>query len=266
MLHKLATRLDKLGFRRSLASLASVAYPGQQFSVSPDGHWVNHQEACTIVSPSIHTASDRDMREWVMDTWTYCYTPKDGDVILDIGAGVGEEAVVFSRLVGSGKIYAIEAHPDTYRCLSETLKRSGAHNVTPLHLALADTDGVARIDSGTAHVANSILSDTGVEVVQRSLDSLAAELNINTIDFLRMNIEGAEKFAIRGMTETIKRIANVCISCHDFAADIYRDDSFRTKAEVRIFLESNGFEVVTRPPDPAKPWVSDYLFGRLKRV
>lgn len=266
MLHRIAALIDRFGFRRPLASLASLAYRGQQFSVSPDGYWVNQQESCTIVSPSIHTAADRDMRAWVMETWAYGYTPKAGDVILDIGAGVGEEAVVFSRLVGSGKIYAIEAHPDTYRCLADTLKRSGIHNVTALQLALADTDGVAYIDTGTQHVANSILSNVGVAVARRSLDSLAAQHGIGTIDFLRMNIEGAEKFAICGMTETIKRVANLCISCHDFIADRTGDDSFRTKNEVCEFLESNGFDVVTRPHDPAKPWVSDYLFGRSRET
>lgn len=46
------------------------------------------------------------------------YAPKDGDVIIDIGAGVGTETLIYSMMTGkNGKVFAIEAHPATSRSL-----------------------------------------------------------------------------------------------------------------------------------------------------
>ena len=46
------------------------------------------------------------------DYWLQHYRPQEGDVIVDVGAGRGEDTVTFSRAVGqTGRVIAIEAHP-----------------------------------------------------------------------------------------------------------------------------------------------------------
>ena len=51
------------------------------------------------------------------------YQPRKGDVIMDVGAGVGEEALMFSREVGEhGRVICVEAHPRTYRCLEKLVR------------------------------------------------------------------------------------------------------------------------------------------------
>ena len=53
------------------------------------------------------------------DYWFEHYQPKPGDVILDVGAGRGEDVLAFSREVGgTGRVLAIEAHPVSYRILA----------------------------------------------------------------------------------------------------------------------------------------------------
>ncbi len=262
MFHAIASRLDRLGLRRPLAVAASLAYPRQSFSVDDLGNWVNQQVEYTIVSPTIHTAAFADIRAWVLETWCHGYTPRRGDVVVDVGAGIGEEALVFSRLVGpSGRIVAIEAHPATFACLASTVQRSGLTNVEPVECALGESDGSASISTGNQHLANSIMAGGDHIVAKRSLDSLAAELGLDRIDFLRMNIEGAERLAIQGMTKCIDDVRNVSISCHDFVADSTGDDSFRSKAQMRAFLKDSGFKLMTRSAENERPWVGDYLFG-----
>ena len=246
MLLRVAQILDGLGLRSLVAKAASLAYPGQRFFVDEAGRWVNEQLEGTIVSPIIHTTRYRSYRDWALVHWTQYYGLKRGDIILDLGSGVGEEAVVFSRCIGpSGRMFAVEAHPGTFECLSETVRRSGLTNVQPVQCAVGDHDGTATISSGHAHLANSLLKDGDETVPMLTVDSLVAKLGIDRIDFFRTNIEGAERLMLGGMTNSAAIIRNLCISCHDFVADAGGDDSFRSKAAVLEWLQDNGFTVLT---------------------
>lgn len=252
MLFRVAQRLDAFGLRPLVARLASLAYPDQKFSVDDRGRWINEQAECTIVSRDLHTARYSVLADQVAHLWLYRYTPRSGDVVVDVGAGMGEEAIVFSRLVGpSGRVLSIEAHPETFACLEQTVLRSRLSNVTTIHCALADADGKAVIGDED-YLGNSILRGGAIEVPQRSLGSLCAEQGVERIDFLRMNIEGAEKLAVRGMGGIPVR--NICISCHDFCG-------LPSKAEVTTTLESLGYRVETRPAEPGAPWIGDYLYA-----
>ena len=52
------------------------------------------------------------------DYWFHVYQPQPGDVIVDIGAGRGEDVFAFSKAVGrTGHVWAIEAHPTSYTML-----------------------------------------------------------------------------------------------------------------------------------------------------
>jgi hypothetical protein len=97
-------------------------------------------------------------------------------------------------------------------------------------------------------------------VKSTSLDELVDDLALERIDFIKMNIEGAEKLAIQGMDRTLRKTRTVCISCHDFKADQDGDEALRTKTAVREFLVEKGFRVTTRDDD-ARPWVRDQLIA-----
>lgn len=242
----------------------SVLGRRQRFSTDAAGHWVNQQEQATIVSPIIHTTQFDAYRDWVMDNWAWQYEPKAGDTIIDVGAGVGEEAVVFSKLVGpSGTLVAIEAHPVTFACLQASLQRSRLTNVIPVGYAITEKDGTVSIADTENHLANSVMTAEGAQTIpSRSLDSLAEELGLGPIALLKMNIEGAERLAVEGMTALSKRIRHVVISCHDFVSEAGNGgDEFRTFSEVRNRLEALGFEITTRP-DHHHAWTRYYLYGR----
>lgn len=249
MLYAVAEKLDRLGLRPLIARAATLAYAEQSFSVDTDGHWVNRQKECAIISPTIHTARYSAIRERILDHWCWDYMPQQGDIIIDCGAGVGEEAVVFSSL--AGQILSIEAHPETYACLAKTVQRSGFNNVVPIHCAVADKSGTAFIDSND--IASSIMRTGNIRVPQRTIAELAA--NLPRIDLLRMNIEGAEKLAVHGVPWA--KVRNVAISCHDFCG-------LPSKAEVRSVLESKGFAIRTREVPQGQPWIADYLYAKCR--
>jgi len=181
-----ATAIDRPGLRGLVAFAANMVLRGrggggQRFSVDDQGRWVNAQPHATIVRPTIHTVPAEDIRNTVLDNWCWQYLPKAGDVVINVGAGVGEEAVVFSSLVGpAGRVVSIEAHLETFECLRGTIERSSLNNVTALPAAVTDQLGQVRIHDQGNHLANSIIAvgeDGGEIVVSRTLDSVAEELS-----------------------------------------------------------------------------------------
>jgi FkbM family methyltransferase len=197
--------------------------------------------------------------------WFHQYKPKEGDVIVDIGAGIGDDAIVFSHAVGQrGRILSVEAHPATFRLLQKNCRYNRLENVTALHQALMDKTCAVAIETRSGYQANTIsqLKDnrqSSLSVPACSLDELCARQKIDHIDFLKMNIEGAERFAIKGMPRMIGHISQLCIACHDFIGE--HNDFYRTKGLVVDFLKSNGFEVSLRENHP-DPWVRDHVYGK----
>ncbi len=253
--------LDGIGLRRPLAMVLSLVMPGRRFSVDRAGRWVNWSRAATIVSPSLHFTPYEKVHGWVIENWCWDYRPKAGDVVIDIGAGIGEETVAFSKMVGpTGRVISIEAHPETFSALVATVERSKLDNVTLLNCAVADKNGSIQIGTADCHVASSIFQGAGTTVPAKTLDSIVDQLGLGDIAFIKMNIEGAEKLAIRGMDAVIWRLSATCISCHDFVADLQHDEQFRTKSEVLAALRAHGFRIRSRDDHP-ECWVRDYLYA-----
>jgi FkbM family methyltransferase len=197
------------------------------------------------------------------DYWFHLYRPKPGDVIIDIGAGDGSDLPAFSRAVGpNGRVVAVEAHPRTALLLERMRKWNRLHNVTIHQRAIVNRRGAVYIDDLDAHIRNAVSfsrrGNRGHEVPGLSLDELCREEGLQHIDFLKMNIEGAERHAIEGADETMRRVTHICVACHDFLA--ITDDSLRTKAIVVDFLQRRGFRIVTRQDDP-RDYVRDHVHG-----
>jgi FkbM family methyltransferase len=249
--------------RRPLAAAVTLAYPGHRFRVDREGRWMNIQARATFVSPTLHTSSYDHVASWVRDNWAWDYQLVPGDVVVDVGSGIGQETVVFSNWVApSGRVVSIEAEPATFSALRATVEQSGCENVELIECAIMDADGEISIGIGQHHVANSVLYGGGEPVPARSLQSLLDQLGVDKVDFIKMNIEGAEVNALEGMGPWLGRCRAACISCHDFVADLGGGDSFRTKARVREMLERAGYVVRTRPDHP-DIWVRDYLYAHL---
>lgn len=262
---RIATHLDRLGMRRLVAKVSGLAYHDRTFAVDARGRWVNKQHDCVIVSPDINTMPFAAVRAIAERNWCHQYTPRRGDIVVDVGAGIGDEIVAFSKMVGdTGRVIAIEAAPGTFACLQETVQRSGLNNVTCLNVAVDEREGFATIEDGDAHLANSIRGKSGARVRATSLDILFQDLALDRVDLLKMNIEGAEKMAVRGLNEHVAKVRHVAISCHDFIAPEDEHSFFRTKVAVTADLRDRGFDVAGRDAVEGEPWVGDYVYGTRK--
>jgi FkbM family methyltransferase len=203
----------------------------------------------------------RRIFEDATDFWFHVYKPQNGDVIVDIGAGVGFDTIAFSRAVGpAGTVISIESHPTTFRRLKKVCELNQLTNTICLQVAVVDREREVYMNDLPDDLFNSATlepSPNGVFKVEgNSLDSICKQQDVERIDFLKMNIEGAERVAIDGMSEVIGKTRFVCIACHDFLAD--QSETFRTRETILDFLKRHDFQVIQRREDERRA-VRDHL-------
>lgn len=275
-MHQLRLRarhwVDQLGETatgRKVTPMAWTLYmtmTGRPCRVERVGHgWKHSFKEGVIYAPSPGGPSLQQLDAVTHDIYLQPFTLAPGATVIDIGAGLGTEARLLSRLVGSnGTVIAIEAHPGIYDYLRHNIKANSWQNTRGLHFAVVDRVGsVLLTDDMSEHICNNIFSPgehQQVEVPATTLDSLVSELGISTIDLLKMNIEGAEIQALQGATESLANTRQIYVSCHDFKAEWNGDDSIRTRSKVIEMLEAAGFQLTYRLND-SRPWVRDAVYG-----
>ncbi len=281
LLRRLIRTLDRPGGRTILATLAT-SYArkkiGWDVRILYDAAWLHGLNGDYVVDSDrfdYYTATILSWRKAYLDIfagardyWCHLYSPQPGDVIVDVGAGVGWDTMAFSRAVGErGQVLAVEAHPTTFRLLQAQCKWARLANVRACQVAVMDGRCAVYIDDFLDHEGNSVSPEAGAgrrlgNVPGISMDELCAAEGIVRIDLLKMNIEGAERFAIHGMKETIRHTRHICIACHDFRSD--KGGSFSTKALVVDYLRGHGFEITVRAQD-LRPYVRDHVHGVRRR-
>lgn len=224
--------------------------------------WVHSYRTGTVVQTTLGGASARIQDADTLDLFLFGYVPRPGDTVFDLGAGVGGEVRLLSRLVGAfGRVISVEAHPRVFRCLRQVVELNRLDNVTAVQCAVTGAAGPVWIEDDAAHLSNSITSDrSGLEVPGETLSGLAGRLGVTRIDLLKLNIEGAELPVLESSLDLLPAVRNIVVSCHDFKADRGGPEWQRTYGPVRALLTAAGYRIRNRPDDP-RPWVPYYLYA-----
>ncbi len=187
--------LREVGIR----TLQSVEYPGVQreFQVQFDPVWrwiergVRERGLLRIAQERIAT----------------------GNVVFDVGAHLGESALLFSELVGpSGKVVAFEPDPVACASLRKNLGMNGITNVLVEEESVGDKTGTAmlateRFGSGLASVVRPRPEGarrSEIEVRSTTLDDYCRSHGLRP-DWIKIDAEGAEPLVVLGMRQLIER-------------------------------------------------------------
>jgi FkbM family methyltransferase len=260
--HRLVATLDRAG-TRPLVALALRARIRQLYGVwvavrydAAERLWmVRWPDVIVPMLEPIPTAPWEFEREHA-DVFFQEYRPGRGDVVVDLGAGMGSELDLMCRLVGeAGRVVAVEADPHTFRCLELRAQLNGLRSAVPVHAAAVDRPGEVVIATEGHHLGHTV-SDGGPghRVRGATLDELVREHGLDRIDLLKINIEGAEARALAGAGESIGVVRNVAVSCHDFIGHPTADF-------VRGFLTEHGFRLAGRRADDERDWARSWLYG-----
>lgn len=195
----------------------------------------------------------------------YLFLSSPPSVVLDIGSCEGEDSIRYRELFPASKIIAFEPNPENIKKLEGNLMRFGVCDIDVIPIALSDVDGNAELHISSGHPteipnttewdygnkSSSLLKpsalmarfhdwlkfETTVTVRTQKLDSVLAELGIGSVDFVHMDVQGAEMMVLRGSIRTLPYIS--CLWLEVGTHEIYKDQP--PAAETQSFLESYGF-------------------------
>ena len=139
---------------------------------------------------------------------------KQNMTCIDIGANIGYYSTLYSKIVkNSGKVISIEPSPVNFKYLKNNLQLQNIKNYQLFNCACgAQENNVKFLLDKRANKCmiiqnEKISSDTStiVTVPVKKLDDIVLESKVQNVDFIKMDVEGYEWFAIQGSVETIKK-------------------------------------------------------------
>jgi len=199
--------LDTLGQR--LTDLQFVAEELRRHDRSQAwvyGHHMRLDPDDQIMSPEL---SDRGTRE-TFETELMGRLVRPGDTVLDVGANIGYYTLQFARQVGpQGHVFAFEPDPQNFALLKLNVRQNGYANVTLVPKAVAARSERRRLfrnrdNRGDHRIYASGDDRESVDIETVALDEFFAG-DSRPIDFVKMDIQGAECEALSGMQSLLAR-------------------------------------------------------------
>lgn len=176
-------------------------------------------------------------------------------IVFDVGAYVGELTLLFSRFVGEkGQVHAFEANGQAFNKMKALCHAAGRSNIFLNHLALAEKQGMAELNVyDSDHLSWSSLAERplhnyGIDVkpvgkekvITTTVDTYCNRHDINNIDLLKVDVEGAEYQVLLGARQMLeaKRI-RCCV--FEFGQTTF--DMGNNPEDIRTYLAELGYNL-----------------------
>jgi FkbM family methyltransferase len=187
-------------------------------------------------------------------------------VICDIGACEGEDSVRYALRYPRSRVFAFEPLPANQALIRANFLRYGTTNATLVPLALSDHAGEAvfHVSSGRppqlfageawnyGNKASSLMppasndpmhgwikfSET-IAVRTATLDEVCAAQGIHRIDFIQMDVQGAEQLVLAGATRLLPNVTAIWL-------EVSRLENYRGQAldrDIARFMRAKGFRL-----------------------
>ena len=139
---------------------------------------------------------------------------RNGQVFIDVGAHVGKYALRIAKRNPRSTVIAIEPGSLQFNALIDGINENKLKNIIPLNIAAWDSTTklklkVYSIDAGTSSVIpgmpgiGHLIRVENVEA--KSLDDVVNELGLKRIDWVKIDVQGAELHVLRGFRNSITR-------------------------------------------------------------
>lgn len=175
------------------------------------------------------------------------YNLKKGDIIIDAGAYVGTFTLIASRIVGDeGKVIAFEPDEENYKILLNYIKLNNINNIILIKKGLWSKNTALKFKNDHSGYSSFFFGENEKNIISVptvTLDSELKKLGIKKVDFLKMDIEGAEIEAIKGSKETLRNNnANLAIASYHVL------NGKKTYIELERLLKNLGYKTETSFP------------------
>jgi FkbM family methyltransferase len=124
---------------------------------------------------------------------------REGSTVVDVGANIGDLTVPLSRIVGdSGRVYALESHPDNFNILCANLALNAIRNTKPINVFVAtsqNTDTSSKAWGEFAYVSRTWATQF------LALDAL----DLAACDLIKVDVDGKELDVLQSGEMQIER-------------------------------------------------------------
>ncbi len=164
------------------------------------------------------------------------------DTVVDIGAHIGAFTVWAANRALEGLVISYEANPENYQQLEKNVKLNNLSNVRIYNLAIAGNSGSRKLYLGDTNngMGSFYESQTNkfVIVPAISLTEVFIDNNLNKIDVLKLDVEGAEyEILLNCPPDYLKKIKSIVFEYHDYLRNGHDHH------ELSGWLQKNGFGV-----------------------
>lgn len=189
----------------------------------------------------------------------YNYEFKKGDTIVQVGANEGEETARLAKVVGkTGHIIAIEPEEKNLKVLNDKIEKMKLSNVTIIpkgvwserkkvrfYLGLTKEHRIAELPAnqvsyewqGNEYILEENFYNDSTVLSVDTLDNILKDIDLNWINFILIEVNGAEFEVVKGMEETLNKVQTLTIRGHAKLDGITISNAIATK------LNKKGFEV-----------------------
>ncbi len=144
-------------------------------------------------------------------------------------------------------VYAFEPIGNTFEFLRKNVERNKVHNVILLNYGLSKIEEEKKLYyfKGGSAIASfeNLISHENVQKIScqmKTLDHVIKELNINSVEFIKCDIEGAEFFMLQGSKKTLMQFNPLILM------EVYEEWCNKcgySSNDIMLFLKSIGYEI-----------------------
>lgn len=192
--------------RKRILSLVARSHLAVQFDTAYDVRMLLPAWDANVV---IAAMNGRILHPWITEIFREVIQP--GFTVIDGGANVGFYSVLAASLLqGRGRVVSFEPDPRNIPVLETNVRLNDvSHIVDLVPKALSDVEGeldfwlVPWNSWGGSLVEVKGSQDTRLKVASTTLDDYLFSANINRVDVIKLDIEGAEPLALQGMRRSL---------------------------------------------------------------
>jgi FkbM family methyltransferase len=167
---------------------------------------------------SLHSHSVDIVSVYMVEQYAYrgsggAVTVEPGDIVCDIGGCWGDTALLFANMVGpEGKVYTFEFDPENLEIMRTNLALNPelASRIEIVERALWDrsNQSLPFVQGGRmTHLGDGGDAEDHQATLTITLDDFVAEAGLDRIDFVKMDVEGAEMKVLAGAGDALRRFA-----------------------------------------------------------
>lgn len=176
------------------------------------------------------------------------FTFSDKAIALDVGANIGNHSVQFAETFSH--VYSFEPVQQNLRLLEVNCENK---NISVFNYGLSDKSNKFYIHFSDSNMGESVIADGNLkhvdlsnldqksEIRTKALDQVAIFKNVANIEFIKIDIEGHELSALRGMQQTLQRTMPV------ISLEIHKAEVVNGSTATIDFLRTLGYDTVLSP-------------------